>query len=353
MDIFLDSNIIIADLWLRSQNMRLLADFVRKTQSRLLLHEIVVAEVESKVKRSIREHISNVEKALTDASKNSLSNLPSLDANKIYEETFRNWQFAFRCMFALDLTTVIKLDNSSLPEAIRRSVEKIKPCSEKGEEIRDTLIWLNALAYAKKRGVKRQYVFISSNTNEFAEADKKSLHPILQDDVNKYDLNLAYFTNLDSFVKVHAQPVVDISYNWIQDHIDSNEVVDLVRSYLIWRGSTLFRPSIKGYSGRYQIVGKPNVTYLDAIFEGFIVWQLSNQHIELRISFRTTSTAEVELRRMDGQLSFFDLNEDDEEEMQKDAVYTVNTSAEFICDISARVANKELLLIDIEDVHRL
>jgi len=65
MDIAIDTNIIIRDLWLRSQATRLLLDYIYRTDSRLLVGEIVIKEAEAYFKRLIEQNLFSIENRST------------------------------------------------------------------------------------------------------------------------------------------------------------------------------------------------------------------------------------------------------------------------------------------------
>jgi len=73
-----------------------------------------------------------------------------------------------------------------LKEVINRSIKRIKPCSEKGEEFRDSLLWLTLL-YIAEASENKMIVIISNNIKEFA-SDNGSLHPKLKDEEIKKDI---------------------------------------------------------------------------------------------------------------------------------------------------------------------
>jgi rRNA-processing protein FCF1 len=45
MDVILDTNILIADIWQKSQNFRFLMDFIKKTNSNIQIPSVVDVEI--------------------------------------------------------------------------------------------------------------------------------------------------------------------------------------------------------------------------------------------------------------------------------------------------------------------
>ncbi len=123
---------------------------------------------------------------------------------------------------------IAPLDAHDLDEATTRMIKRIPPCSEKGEEFRDTMIWLNMLRYCKKYYDGCPIAFISGNRNEFAEKDD-TLKKRLLEDVRRYGLDLEYFLSVPGFMEKHAKPIEHINRDWINSHINIEKVKEFIR----------------------------------------------------------------------------------------------------------------------------
>jgi hypothetical protein len=102
-------------------------------------------------------------------------------------------------------------------------IKRIPPCSKKGEEFRDTIIWLNMLRYCQKHYAGCLIAFISGNKNEFAEKDN-TLKQKLLEDVRRYGLDLEYFLAVPDFLAKHAIPIEGIDRNWINSRISMEAI---------------------------------------------------------------------------------------------------------------------------------
>ena len=142
MNVAIDANILIADRWLRSQRTRQLLDYLAKTRSSALLHSVVGAEVRTHVRRSLSDIIHNAAINLRNATNRGIVGLPAFDIPSISATTLDAWEKRFVSVFHHGNTRRIALDGSHLPEAGRRATERIAPCSDSGDGMRDTLIWL-------------------------------------------------------------------------------------------------------------------------------------------------------------------------------------------------------------------
>ncbi len=147
MHVALDTNILIQNQSKNNQNMRILNDYVRKTESKILIHEIVEAEILGRRKDEISKDFERIEEAFRKAKKYNIENLPSLDFAKLKNKNIKQKKDDFLGNLYNENTLRVKTNGRALREAIRRSVERIPPCSKNGEELRDAIIWLNLLKY--------------------------------------------------------------------------------------------------------------------------------------------------------------------------------------------------------------
>ena len=68
-------------------------------------------------------------------------------------------------------------------EAVRRAIERVPPCSESSESIRDAIIWLDLLEACRFPSKVGPITFVSENTTDFAGPNNSSLRAELVQDV--------------------------------------------------------------------------------------------------------------------------------------------------------------------------
>jgi len=297
MYVALDSNILLADPWLRSQKTRQLLDFVKKTQSKVLLHEVVEAEVRANFRRQCSDAIMKIEKDLSKAERYDIVGIPEFNGNKSLDVTLAKFDENFNNVLDNWITIRVPLNNTVLSEVIRRALERIPPCSGKGEEIRDAIIWLNLLEFCKKYDHK--IAFISANTNEFADSNTEILRAELLEDIKNYEINLSYFKSLDYFLKKHAEPVAHITSEWIRARLDTDKVEHLISENQksgahISKISNYYKICKIEYRGRYIPIGEPNIYQIDVEFKDFYVWKFDDQHIEISLIFNAYIEADID-----------------------------------------------------------
>lgn len=220
----MDTNILRNDYFFNSYQFRILQDFARKTFSTIVIPEIVFDELVALYRRDLLFHERNIRK-----SQNNLEllleginihfeklNLNVDEAVKEYSEYAKNWLGKLNA-------EIPEYQELFLKEVVRRSNERIKPISDKGEEFRDTILWLTILDYLKKERFD-EVMFISNNTRDFADETQTSLHQQLQDDLKSQDSTLTYYKSLNDFIDCRVNEIIFISNEWLVDHLDWEEL---------------------------------------------------------------------------------------------------------------------------------
>jgi predicted nucleic acid-binding protein len=218
MNIILDTNILIADYGLKSDKIIRLLDYSKKTGSSIVIPQIVFQELLSNYKRALRGCLLCIEKAEAELSKLLLQEVKSQICVNVelagarYEEFVKTQlnQFCLEELFS---------KNEYLSEITKRNLERIKPASLKGQEFRDTLLWLTILDYLKYNN-RESNIFISNNVNDFANVEKNDLHPQLKKEVQGVNSNLTYYNILNNFLQVHETKISFVTEEWLNKNID-------------------------------------------------------------------------------------------------------------------------------------
>lgn len=274
--------------------MRILNDYVRKTESKVLIHEIVEAEILGHLKDEISKDFEQIEDAFRKTKKYSIENLPTLDFAKVKNKNIKQKKKDFLGNLYNENTLRVKIDGRKLREVIRRSVERKAPCSKNGEELRDAIIWLNLLKYCTKQN--RDFTFISNNIKDFADDDKKSLHRDLVDDVKRCKIRVQYFTKLEDFLREHAEPIDHITSEWINGRIEMISVENFIKDFLLFNEVAHYFTPCDDFERNYLVPkGKPEfpswaIPRIE--LEDFFVWRFDDQHVELSLIFYVYIEAE-------------------------------------------------------------
>jgi hypothetical protein len=348
MHVAVDANILIADPWLRSQRIRVLLDYLTKTESQLWLLAVVEMEVAAHVRRQVTASANAIAAALSSARRHEVAPLPEFSANDTVEATLERWRNRLDEVTS-DVVYRVDLDSSALPEALRRACERIAPCGEDRSELRDAIIWLNLLRHAETLDSTQRLAFISANTKDFAAEDRHSLRPELVADLAVAKIGLIYFSSLDDFIREYADPFLKITKEWLAEHLDLHEVEELIKNELDSFGSS-FRPSSAEYREYYEPIGYPFIHNVYVTIEGYYVWEFEQGQTEIQVSCYALVEADITCERVARPFSrgweAIDIEDD------YTPIRTLTCFTELMVSVIAQVDAGEITSICVEEIAR-
>ena len=214
MQIFIDTNIFHNHWQLKNVDFSFLFNFIRNTESKLLISEVVVVENENNRNKELLSQRSVIEKALKTI------NIISKDPVDIdFKNLAKEYKFKEVLEEKLDKDFIDYIDVTDIPqkETLKRALENRPPFKIKEKGYRDTLIWLSLLYHLKKNGIKEEVAFISANSDDFYNGQKTGLKKELQEDLD----NLG----MECKIKVYNSLFLFIEKNVMDDDIfDENEL---------------------------------------------------------------------------------------------------------------------------------
>ena len=202
MIIVLDTNILFGDFPMKSGRFAILFDYVQKTQSKFIMPKVVCDELASTYERELLERLNKFLRAkgsLADAL--FQASLPFVDISA-ESETASYLKYVKDKLEVID-EEIFDYKESYLHDVMRRAMRRRRPCTERGEEIRDAVLWHSVLDIAQEAPDKT-VVFISHNTKQFASGDN-SLHPELLEDCSERGSTVKYYSSLESVRKPRCQ----------------------------------------------------------------------------------------------------------------------------------------------------
>ena len=293
MDVILDTNVYIADPYLKGGKFAALFDYLEKTRSRLILPSAVRVEVAEVLRRQMNEARLEAESATRKLARLGVS-LPPIDLNLEIDKAMAAWTRDFelatyRYRKALD----IKPDITD--EAVRRATARVAPCG-KGNEIRDALIWLAFVDHLKTQQTAMDAAFITFHTKDFADGIPPALHPELQRDLDNAGVRGRFYSSLDAFLKDHAAPIEHITAQWVRERTNYPEITARMQAELESMDVSFFDPPDDiGYlpTGRFEI-SNTAVEITDVY-----VWEYETGEMRLFVTFSATVDAIIECEDME------------------------------------------------------
>lgn len=297
MDVVLDTNIIVGDFLITSGQFDVLFDYLRKTQSKLIIPEIVYEELESIYKQKLKEALEEYNKSVNKL-KNMLVDF-NLDKHKIeidFEKEVKKYKdFLFKKLI-LYLGSEVPYRDKHLREALRRSLKRIKPCNTRGGEFRDAILWLTILEIASKNK-ERGIIFISNNKKDFGSKESKnSLDPELEKEALERGVKIKYYTSLSDFISDHAKKLDFITPDWIKSKLSLDEInrqlltsIDNngIKKLLQWAD----------YKTDFPISDYCNPIYANLDIYNYYVYEMLNESLYIEILYTGELEVEFELEK--------------------------------------------------------
>jgi hypothetical protein len=290
MEVILDTNIYQEDFGMRSGRFQILLDYLRKTQSRITLPKVVYQELRANFERELRSRLNSYV-----SSKGSLGSILQREITGPLEvdieKEVNEYLDGFKHKWQILDSEITEYTPSHLELAIERAVRRRKPCNDKGEEIRDAILWQMVLATAEL-AENKTVVFVSRNTRQFAGADG-TLHPDLAAECQLSGVTVRYFPSLDSFAKEHASRVAFVTDQWLRDRLPLAELVEKARA--------LIERYVERYAENAVSSGSPT-GYVNMIagavdVDSFFVYEMTDGSLKVEVSLNGEVEVECEVER--------------------------------------------------------
>jgi len=212
MHIILDANVYSSDYRMSGVSFRTLFEYIRRTESRLVLHRLIREEVvldygrrlkaEAKVFAEVWNKYRHV-----DPSERSRFSKP--DIKRAMIDLRRR---LMKPTEVVEPTYVGATRGVSVDEVFMRGARRTRPANQQGEELRDVIIWLWTIAYSHEVGVATAFI-----SNDSAFWTKEGVHPEIQADLEANKL-VTVHRSIDDFAKQHAPAPAPVTEEWLHDY---------------------------------------------------------------------------------------------------------------------------------------
>jgi hypothetical protein len=216
----LDTNIIYEDFLMRSARFAIIRDFAARTESVFLMPRIVFDELRANYARELfsrSERLRGTFDSLNGLLIDRLPPVPPIDIQDVTEQYMKH----VSDVLELGPGSIREYGESYLRDVVHRAINRRRPCTDKGEEIRDALLWQTILDVAADS--RDLVVLISRNTKQFAP-ERASLHPDLQAEIADRGVRVEYYSSLEEFIRQHATPIAFITEEWLTSRLDEDEI---------------------------------------------------------------------------------------------------------------------------------
>jgi len=297
MDIIIDTNILRRDLKLKDKNFDILLDYLEKTNSNVILPQIVFEETIGLYERLINERIEDYKKNLIKLN-GTLVNTRITENNSIdihlEKETYKE---LLKTKLKLTNDSIIPYKNEYLEELVNRAINRIKPLDGKGQQFRDGLLWLTILDIANLTDEKR-IIFISDNPTDFADKGANKLALELKNEADNKGVEINYYRTISDFVKEHAIKLSFVTMEWIENNLDFTQIEDIFNQIVSLEDDYVRESSESELEPSETATGHlSNTTHIESKALDFFVYEMSDGRVLLNIDFEFEKEYEMEVER--------------------------------------------------------
>lgn len=230
MNIILDTNVVISDCgyFFNSRDFGILIEYLDQTASKLLLPQIIIDELISCYEDELEKANCLIDKAtkllnpLKHDLKTSFKNKENLNSYK---------SFIFKDFLNRYYVQVVPYKNDYLPEVMRRSINRLSPCTSKGEETRDTLLWLHVLELAINK--VDSCIFITNDGGSFVDKQTGKLYQALLIELEEKKIVINFHRNLNEFIKNEPSLFKDVDKTWVKARLTDKELINFITEKLL------------------------------------------------------------------------------------------------------------------------
>lgn len=273
--------------------MRALVDYLKKTPWKLVMSEVVEAEVKARVRREFQDNARKLGQALRNARRHRVLGVPEFELELAVDLSYAAWESHWDRVMEEVEAERIYISVEAARDAATRAAERVPPCNGQGEGMRDALIWAGLLEAAGPLATYDSVAFVSPD-GHFNGPDGRSLKEELGRDLQERVARVSYYPSLDDFLKERAMPVAHITKSWILQRLRKTDLANVMEGwvYAKYHERSLFAA---GYiwddlyvsddiPGLFEDVLEAEI--VDQDLDEFYVWQFDNGHLELRMQVR-------------------------------------------------------------------
>lgn len=218
MHIILDANIYSADYRMSGVAFQSLFEYMRRTESRLVLPRITREEVVIGYGRQLKRESKAFEEAWKRYHRVDLSGESRFTKPDIKDAMTRLRRKLMKPVDGVTPIYVPEITGAFLQEAFMRGIHRTRPANEEGEELRDVILWLWTMDYANSVDA----VTFISNDGGFWGNDE--VHPDIDRDIRTKNGKLLIHRTIPEFLKAHAPAPEPMTGEWFRAHFEIQRI---------------------------------------------------------------------------------------------------------------------------------
>jgi rRNA-processing protein FCF1 len=181
MKVVLDSNIVIADFWMKSNSFKILFESARQGKIEIFIPEVVVDEIFNKYIQRLQKAKADIESELISYNKLTHEEKKSGITDKDINEATDKYKTHFKKVVSENKIKILAYPNTKHKFLAKKAMLKLKPFNSNEKGYRDCLIWENIKNLLTEEDAVialPELIFLSNNHKDFANSENE-LHPDL------------------------------------------------------------------------------------------------------------------------------------------------------------------------------
>ncbi len=245
--------------------------YLRRTGSQLVIPMLVFNEVTERYRDRLNKTVRDAQSAWSQLRKSSVSDIGPFRGPDVGREVNEMRKKLRRPADGVRSILYADVRNVKVQEIVRRGAKRIRPASVEGEELRDVILWLIVLQYAKQIG--REVAFVTDDSG-FRNGDSEVLHPQLLKDVASEGVQVRFYRHIGKFVADNALETQPLTEAWLLRFVSVAEISQMAGKELSRTRVALYGDivgtdidSVQFASGTSYRVGD-NTFYVEAVYSG-------------------------------------------------------------------------------------
>lgn len=198
-----------------------LFEYMRRTESQLVLPRVIREEVVVDYGRRLKKDAKEFEEVWRRYHHLDLSDtVPHFQKPDGKRRMKELRQKLMKPMDGVVPIYVPEITGAFIQEAFMRGIHRTRPANDNGEELRDVILWLWALAYSDAANAVAAFI---SNDGGFWAGEVEP-HPVIDRDVQSKNGRFHIFRSIKDFLKAHAPAPVETTEEWAQQHFEIQRI---------------------------------------------------------------------------------------------------------------------------------
>ncbi|KKK54094.1 hypothetical protein LCGC14_3088210, partial [marine sediment metagenome] len=204
MKVVLDSNIVIADFWMRSNSFKILFESAKQEKIEIFIPEIVVDEIFNKYYQRLKKSETNIESEITTYNKLTQGKKESEITDTEIDKAIDKYKKHFKKVVSENGIKILSYPETEHKFLAKKAMLKLKPFNSNEKGYRDCLIWENIKNLLTEEDAVialPELVFLSNNHKDFVTSDNE-LHSDLISELENglFDFkSVKVYPNLNEF----------------------------------------------------------------------------------------------------------------------------------------------------------